>query len=385
MKNSGGLNLYSSGRNACVLLSVCALLWPAASFAQQYEQTNLIKGGDAPGLTATKTDANLVNPWGLARSTNGPWWIANNGTGTSTLYNGGGETVPLVVTIPGSPGASPGNPTGIVFNGSQDFALQPDKPALFLFVAEDGSVSGWNPDVPAANSTTAITKVPGSAQSVLKGATIAQKGESRYLYVADFRQGKVKVYDTHFQQVWFYPWSFVDSRLPQGFAPFNVQNIGGNLYVAFAKQDEAKHDEVDGPGLGVVDVFSPDGCLLCRLEGGAWFNAPWGLAQAPGDFGSASHKLLVGQFGSGEILIFDPVTGRFAGKLHGKGENAVQIQGLWGISFGSGTAPAPATASVQPSGPANVLFFTAGVNGEAGGLFGTLSPAAEDLIQGSDQ
>jgi uncharacterized protein (TIGR03118 family) len=307
------------------------------------------------------------------------------GPGRPRCNGGDGSPVPLVVTVPGSPGASTGNPTGIVFNGSPDFALMPDKPALFLFASEDGSISGWNPNAPAANSTTAITKIPGSAESVVKGATIAQNGETRYLYVADFREAKVKVYDTHFQEVWFHPWAFVDWCLPQGFAPFNVQNIGGNLYVAFAKQDETKHDEVAGPGLGIVDVFSPDGCWLRRLEWGAWFNAPWGLALAASDFGSASHKLLVGQFGSGEILIFDPVTGKFEGKLRDPQEKVIQIEGLWGISFGSGTVSGPPEATVQPSGPANVLYFTAGVNGEAGGLFGTLSPAAGDLTQGSDQ
>src|SRR5690242_10373940 len=206
MKSLGSLNLNSLQRRACGLLSACALLWPAASFAQRYLQTNLVS--DIEGR-AKNTDPHLVNPWGLTRSSASPWWVANNGTGTSTLYNRNGDIQTLVVTIPGSPDTSQqGNPTGVVFNGSQDFVLASDdtpRPALFIFVSEDGSISGWNPNVPMPGSTTAVTKVPGSDRSVLKGATIAQIGNDRFLYVADFKQAKIKVYNTNFQQVWFFP------------------------------------------------------------------------------------------------------------------------------------------------------------------------------------
>lgn len=378
MKNCHISARKALGRRVCVLIPVLGLLWPTASFAQRYLQTNLFIGGMAPpGL--------VVNPWGLARSTAGPWWVANNGTGTSTAY-----TTNLVVTIPGSPGSAHGTPTGIVFNGSQhDFAVDAaGDAASFIFVSEDGSISGWNPNVPSIPgqlSTTAIIRVGGSSNSVLKGATIAEAGNARFLYVADFKDGKIKIYNTNFEQVWFYPSSFVDPFLPAGFAPFNVQNIGGDLYVTFAKQDENKQDEVSGPGLGFVDVFSPHGFLLMRLECGDWFNAPWGVALAPSDFGSFSHKLLVGQFGSGEILVFNPVTGRFKGKLNDQNNKVIQIPGLWAISFGSGTINGTEAPTPAPSGPANTLFFTAGVNDEAGGLFGTLTPLPADLIQGNGQ
>ena len=376
MKKCHILGRNALGRLVCVLIPVLGLLWPAASFAQRCFQTNLIIGGP-PGL--------VVNPWGLARSTDGSWLMANNGTGTSTAYR-----TNLVVTIPGSPGSAHGTPTGIVFNGSQhEFAVDAaGDAASFIFVSEDGSISGWNPTVPSIPgqlSTTAIIRVGGSSNSVLKGATIAEAGDARFLYVADFKDGKIKIYNTNFEQVWFYPSSFVDPFLPAGFAPFNVQNIGGDLYVTFAKQDEKKQDEVSGPGLGFVDVFSPHGFLLMRLECGDWFNAPWGLALAPSDFGSFSHKLLVGQFGSGEILVFNPVTGRFKGKLNDQNNNVIQIPGLWAISFGSGTLNGTEAPTPAPSGPANALFFTAGINDEAGGLFGTLTPLPADLIQGNGQ
>jgi uncharacterized protein (TIGR03118 family) len=152
--------------------------------------------------------------------------------------------------------------------------------------------------------------------------------------------------------------------VPHGFAPFNVQNIGGDIYVTFAKQDSAKHDEVDGPGLGYVEVFSPWGQLLRRLQHGSWLNGPWGLAMAPGDFGVYSHDLLVGQFGSGNIAVYDPVTGMFKGLLMDSSNNPIMIDGLWGLSFAGGGT----------SGPATTLYFTAGSDSEAHGLFGTLTP-----------
>jgi len=165
--------------------------------------------------------------------------------------------------------------------------------------------------------------------------------------------------------------AFTDERIPRGFAPFNVQDIGGNLYVAFAEQDSQKHDEVDGAGLGYVDVFSPTGTLLRRLQSGWWFNAPWGIAQASGDFGAYSHDILIGQFGSGQILAFDPVTGRYKGNLLNASGAPIAIDGLWGLSFGSGTG----------SGAANALYFAAGSDGEQHGLFGTIT-AVENVLGG---
>ena len=362
--------------SAVGMLCTAAILSAASAAAQNttqhYTQTNLVS--DIPGVAAV-TDPNLVNPWGLARSSGSPWWVSDNGTGLSTLYNGTtGKPASLVVTIPPADSNSgTGTPTGAVFNGSTGFAVAPGKPAVFLFVTEDGTVSGWNP---AVNGTNAILVVNTKGKSVFKGATIATanlpSGPASFLYVADFRKGRIQVFDTNFKHVSMDD-EFEDDELPNGYAPFNVQNIGGNLYVTYALQDTAKHDEVDGEGLGYVDVYSPTGRLLHRLEHGNWFNAPWGLVQASSDFGAFSHSILVGQFGSGEILAFNAVTGRFEGSLQNASNQPIVIDGLWAIGFGNGGNAGPATA----------LFFSAGSNHEQDGLFGMIT--AVENIQGNDR
>jgi uncharacterized protein (TIGR03118 family) len=385
---------------ALSLVSACVLASPATLFAQQYQQTNLVS--DLGTLGAQTVDPNLKNPWGIARGPSGnPWWVSNEKTGVSTLYNAQGTPANplnpsgngLVVTILSSISTpSAGMPTGVVFNGSaNDFRVAPPGVAqtFFLFVSLDGSISGWDP---AANPTTAITKV--STPSVFTGATIAHIGTERFLYVADVKDAKIKVYDSNFRKVEIgerhfdhetgfdydnevdREEAFEDYELPPGFAPFNVQNIGNNLYVAYAKQNEAKTFVVPGTGLGFVNVFSPRGRLLKRLEHGDWFDAPWGLALAPSDFGTFSHKILVGQFGSGEIAAFDAVTGRFEGKFHDQNNQVIVLKGLWGLAFGAGD---------QTSGPANTLFFNESLNGGNDGLFGTLTPIATDINTGNGQ
>jgi uncharacterized protein (TIGR03118 family) len=281
-----------------------------------------------------------------------------------------------VVTIPAGDGnGGTGTPTGQIYNGTTGFQIAPGKPAVFMFVTEDGTLSGWNP---GANPTKAMIAVNTKGASVFKGLAIASvedrhQGPIDFLYVADFRKGRVNVYDAGFNRIRLNEDAFEDRRLPKGFAPFNVQNIGGNIYVAFAKQDAAKHDDADGPGLGYVDVFSPTGRLLLRLESGSWFNAPWGMTQAPSDFGTYSHDILIGQFGSGEILAFDPVTGQFKGPLFNNANSPIVIEGLWALEFGSGTA----------SGPATTLYFTAGSDQEQHGLFGNITPV--ENVLGGDQ
>lgn len=356
---------------ATMAVSVCAT---AQDSLQQYTQTNLVSNQSG---AAQPPDSDLVNSWGLSRSSSSPWWVADNGPGLATLYNGSGVKLTLVVTIPsGDPTISPtGTPTGTIFNGSSLDFLIAGKAALFLFVTEDGTVSGWYGGINATN--TAVITVNEKSKSVFKGATIAQVNEhgtsTTYLYVADFRKGRVQVYDSSFHKVSFGEERFDDDCLRDGFAPFNIQNIGGNLYVTFAKQDSAKHDEVDGAGLGFVDVFTPSGRLIQRFEHGDWLNAPWGLTMASQDFGLYSHYILVGQFGSGEILAFDPVTGRFEGKLMNTSNQPITIDGLWGLGFGNG----------GNAGPENTLYFAAGPNQESNGLFGTIT--AVQKIQGNDQ
>ena len=349
--------------SAFCLLSLILLSASTQVSAQFYKQTNLVS--DVPGL-AQFTDPDLVNPWGLIASGASPWWVANNGTGLSTLYNGAGVKQTLVVTVAPAMAPGPATPTGIVFNGSTDFQVVagvPTTAARFIFVTDDGTISGWAPSV---NPNHSILKVNNSASgAVYLGATIAQAGGLNRLYVANFSGGSVDVFNANYGAVTLPPGAFTDPELPEGFAPFNVQNIGGNVYVAYAKQNEDGDEEEAGRKLGYVDEFDGSGTLLQRFEHGPWMNAPWGLALAPPTgFGKASGKLLVGMFGSGEVATFDPATGDFAGLLRQLRGRPVEIEGLWALRFGNG----------GNAGPTTTLFFTAGIEDETHGLFGTITP-----------
>lgn len=360
-------------KTATLVLAAGAFVPLAMAQSQHYKQTNLVAD---QASAAPMTDAHLVNPWGVSRSSGGPWWISDNGTGLSTLYDGKGDTIPLVVTIPPADSNSQtGSPTGTIFNGTTGFALAPGKPAVFLFATEDGTISGWNPGVAP---TSAVIVVNTKEKSVFKGLTSAtantEQGPQTFLYAADFRKGRVQVYDSQFHHLEELSERFRDEELPDGYAPFNVQNVGGNLVVTFALQDNAKHDEVDGAGLGYAAIFTPEGKLIRRLQHGPWFNAPWGITGVPSDFGAYSHDLLIGQFGSGEILAFNPVNGRFEGRLQDATTNhPITIDGLWGLSFGNG----------QAAGSATALYFAAGSNHEQDGLFGTIT-AVENTSGNAD-
>jgi len=328
--------------------------------AQTYVQTNLVS--DIPGLAQTTTDPLQVNPWGIARSAGSPWWIADNGTGVSTIYTGAGVPVPnppgtqFVVHIPTAPGGSPpASPTGIVSSTGTAFGS-----ARFLFATEDGTISAWNPAIDQFN---AFLQVDHSSTAIYKGLTIASISDAKYLYAADFHSGVVEVFDSNFAPVTFSSTQFKDPQLPVGYGPFNVQAVGPSVVVTFAKQDKDAEDEVEGNGLGFVDVFTPAGVLLMRLEHGSWLNAPWGVALAPGNFGELSNRLLIGNFGSGLISAFNPATGDFVSFLKQSPGAAMKINGLWGIGFGNGGA----------AGPTNTLFFAAGHANEHHGIFGTIT------------
>lgn len=334
-----------------------------AATSSHYLQTNLVS--DVMGL-APVTDPNLVNAWGLSRSATSPWWVADNGTGLSTLYTGAGAKLGLVVTVPPVTGQMPpGSPTGTVFNGSADFQVGPNQPARFLFCSEDGTISGWNP---ATNATVAINKVENPGHAIYKGLAIGQIAGANYLYAANFFKGTVDVFDKNFAPVILGAMAFRDPHLPHNFAPFNVQAIGDKIYVAYAEQDADKIDEVAGRGRGLVNVYTMDGTLTLRLRWGRWMNAPWGIALAPADFGRFSNKILVGQFGSGKIAAFDPDNGRFLGFVRTESGRPLKIEGLWALSFGNGAG----------AGPLTTLYFTAGIDDEAHGLFGTITPIMND-------
>jgi len=307
------MKLAAKSLKVWLVLGIAVFALPTLTLAQHYKQTNLVS--DIIGMAPTH-DPNLVNPWGLTRSSGSPWWVANNNSGTSTLYDGSGNIIPIngngIVTIPPPKGSNAAStPTGAVFNGSAtDFVLPNGKGAAFIFATEDGTISGWN------GGPSAVLVVDNSDNgspngAVYKGATTADIKGQRFLYVANFRSGKVEVYDTTFTRKHLRPDAFDDDSIPRGFAPFNVQNIGGSLFVTYAQQDGPKHDPVGGNGLGFVDIFTPSGRFISRLEHGDWFNAPWGVVWTPRDFGEFSNSILVGNFRSGWIAAFNGFTGKF--------------------------------------------------------------------------
>jgi len=344
-------------------LTLIALLsWSRSATAQHYQQSNLVS--DVPGLAAL-TDSNLVNPWGVvAASPAGPWWVNANGTGVSELFDGAGHPFPpgnqLVVNIPTPSGEGTSAPTGIVFNGGTGFEVTTGNPARFIFVTEDGTISGWNPAVDLHN---AVIKVNNTATAVYKAVTLGQRNGADFLYATNFSAGTIEVYDTGFQPVTLPGAAFTDPNLPSGFVPFSIQNIAGSIFVSFAKKEAGSEDEVHGAGLGYVDAFTPDGTLIFRLKHGRWMNAPWGMTLAPANFGKFSNHLLIGMFGSGQVAAFNPKTGNFSGLLRGPIGHPITIDGLWALVFGNGGV----------AGPTNTLFFSAGINDEADGLFGTLT------------
>jgi uncharacterized protein (TIGR03118 family) len=310
---------------------------------------------DVPGLAAG-TDPDLVNGWGIAASGGSPWWVSDNGTSKSTLYNGTtGAKVARVVTVPGAP-------TGIVFNGTTDFKVNAGTvplPALFIFATDDGQIAGWNGVGNAAIQGAA----PGDASYL--GLAIGSTGGANYLYAANFPAGRIDVFDKTFV-IAHLAGNFTDPGIPAGYHPFNVQKIGDEILVAYAKIDAAGEDEVKGEGFGYVSAFGMDGSFHGRVASGGDLNAPWGLAKAPSNFGKFSGDLLVGNFGDGRIHAFK-WTAADGWEPHGviKGTNhrPIEIDGLWGIGFGNNGG----------AGPTNTLFFAAGPDDETHGLFGSIT------------
>jgi uncharacterized protein (TIGR03118 family) len=349
----------------CLSLVVMAILLLCASAqrvladgANSFTQTNLVS--DIPGMAKT-TDPNLVNPWGVSFSPTSPFWISDNGTGLATLYNGAGDIIPLVVTVPPPMGGNPPSaPTGQVFNGNaSDFGG-----SHFIFATEDGTIAAWT------GGTTAMLVASGGPGAVFKGLALANTTSGAQLYATDFGLGKIDVFKNDFSPTTV-TGGFVDPNLPAGYAPFNIQNIGGKLYVTYAVQDAAKHDDVSGPGHGIVDVFDLQGNLLQRLISNGPLNSPWGVAIAPTGFGKFGNDLLVGNFGDGTINAFDPSTGQLLGQLDGANGMPLINLGLWDLTVGNG----------GNGGSKIDLYFTAGIPGdgmvEDHGLFGRIAPTPE--------
>ncbi|MGA7832670.1 MAG: TIGR03118 family protein [Terracidiphilus sp.] len=351
----------------------------AAAFGQHYTQTNLVSSETG---VAPVTDPDLINPWGLSRGSGTPWWVSDNATGLSTLYTGAGVKEGLVVTIPPAVTGNLGTPTGTIYNGNAtSFLLTGGKPALFLFSTLDGLIVGWN------SSAGALATVKTTDGSSFTGLTSAYIGANLYLYAANFTKGRVDVYDSAFNHVDFGEERFDDDWLPRGYVPFNVQAIGNDIVVTYALHEKGELVETDGPGRGFVDIFTSEGRLLKRLEHGWWLNAPWGVALAPDDFGRYSHDLLIGQFAgggttqaSGYIAAYDLASGRYDGLLEDATGAPLAINGIWAI------APGNTGNNYNSAGaPAAELYFTAGPDHGAQGLYGYLTAVSTELVKGNDQ
>ncbi|NJD31703.1 MAG: TIGR03118 family protein [Gammaproteobacteria bacterium] len=392
-----GGTAYTGSATASATVAVTA---PSA-----YSTTTLI--ADTVGVGALTRDANLVNAWGIAFGPTTFVWVANNHTETSTLYDGNGKlqpaAAPLVVHIPDGAAGASFDPTGIVFNGSSDFVVSSagkSGAARFIFDGEGGMIAGWSSGVDAGNAVIVYTDTGGA---IYKGLAIASNGAGNFLYATDFRNNKIDVFDASFrkqtptdqsfafnyktaardarvrmQTPWDLSFAFMDPTLSAGYAPFGIQAVknGPNgttqIYVSYAQQAGPNDpDNVNGAGLGLVDVFDANGGLVTHLvPTGGRLNAPWGMALAPADFGTLSNTLLVGNFGDGQINGYDPVTGKLVGTLSDPSSKPFAVPGLWGLAFGNDAA----------NQPHNTLFWAAGTNDEANGAYGRIDLGASPPV-----
>jgi uncharacterized protein (TIGR03118 family) len=343
-----------------------------------YVQTNLVS--NIKGLART-FDPNLQNPWGVSQNTEGQFRVADNHAGVSTEYSATGQIIGTPVTIPTPPGVTPPSaPNGNVFNTTNDFVISHDgksAPASVIFSSEDGTIVGFNPAVdPNEGLVEADLSQSGAVFKTLTAGTV---NGANYLYASDFHNGTVDVFDKNFQFHTFSKDQFTDPSIPAGFAPFGLKNVNGTLFVTYAKQDDAKHDDVAGVGNGFIDEFTLSGQLITRFASQGLLNSPHGIAVAPDNFGPFSNALLVGNFGDSKVNAFDLHTGQFLGQLtdvhgntlilNGGFKNETDTKGLWGLTFGDG----------QNGAATNSLFFAAGINDENDGLFGKVTVSGEDF------
>jgi uncharacterized protein (TIGR03118 family) len=343
------------------MLAAC-LAQPALAQQAGYTRTNLVS--NQPGQ-ALNTDPNLVNPWGAAFFPGGAFWINDNGTGLSTLYDGLGDIIPAVFTVPPPAGVTGhSSPTGIVINVTTGFQVPGTTlPAAFIFSTEDGTISAWTGNLPTNPSSAVLAVDNSKTGAVYKGLEFGTTAAGNFIYATNFHAGTIDVFDSTFKPANSkLLGTFQDLNIPTGYAPFGIRNVAGDLYVTYAEQDAAKHDDVPGLGHGYVDVFDTDGHLLRRFAQRGALDSPWGIALAPQGFGSLANDVLIGNFGDGAINAFD-AKGHFAGLLKNKGGAPIVVPGLWGLYFGGASAATPDT-----------LYFTAGPAHEANGLFGSITP-----------
>ncbi|HXF10259.1 MAG TPA: TIGR03118 family protein [Desulfuromonadaceae bacterium] len=326
----------------------------AASIKTNYTEVDLVSDVVS---NAAHLDPRLINPWGLVTRA-GSEWVADNGASLITAYSSSCSPLGYAINIPGPGGPTTGTPTGLAYNNTRAFVLtngQKRAAAILLTPTEDGTITAWNPHITGSNAVIVIDN--SGASAIYKGIAIAHTTNGLIrLYAANFHAGLVEIYDDHFQPVG----TFTDTNLPAGFAPFNIKNIRGKLFVTFALQDGSAEDDLPGPGNGFVDIFRPDGTLEQELISQGALNSPWGIAMATSMFGRFRNALLVGNFGDGKINAYNPANGAFLGDMTRANGSDMVIDGLWALEFGS----------------YGRLYFTAGINGETDGLMGYIRVAS---------
>ena len=331
-----------------VWVGLTVLALSSAALAQ-YKLTNLVSNQIGQ---ARRADPFIVNAWGLVYAPGSPFWVSDAGSGWSTLYDGTGKKQSLIVEVASAGDAGPGTPTGIVFNGSQEFQVK-GWASIFIFATLDGTISGWAPQSDVHNTIIAVDTSKAKSPAVYTGLAVTSKSTGNRLFAADSANGKVDMYDGTFTLLG----SFTDPSVPSGFVPFGIQDIGGLLYVTFA-------DAAGGSG-GVVDIFNEDGVWQKTLASGAPLNQPWGVAMAPANFGPLSNTILVSNnTNSGAINAFNPTTGKPVGIVRDTTGKPIRIDQLWAIRFGGGSAN---------DGRTNQLFFTAGPSNNLAGTFGLIT------------
>ena len=325
-----------------------------------YVQTNLVSDN---GVTGTRTDSSLVNGWGLAAGLNGgPWWVSSAGRGVSPAYDATGAAAAATVQIPPPASGAPAVPTGIVTNLTGGFVVSSGGQSAaseYVYVSATGTAAGWSPGVDLTHAVTVVDN--SSTGAAYTGVAMASRRHHAMLFAADFHNNRIDVFDSAFVQAAHRRNAFRDAALPAGYAPFNVANVDGLLYVSYALQDAAAKFSVGGPRHGFVDVFDTAGTLVKRFASRGALDSPWAMVVAPHDFGLFGDDLLVGNFGNGKISAFHR-KGRFMGFVVGDDAQPVEIPGLWGLAFGNG----------GQAGPTNTMFFAAGPDNETHGLFGSL-------------
>jgi len=346
----------------------------------EFGDTALVSNRTGVVATTTTIDANLSNPWGLAVARGLPFWVSDNNSNLSTLYSGTGtiETGSVTgangtgIVIPASAAGVPSNPTGQVYNGGGGFLVTTgngQESALFIFCGEGGTIAAWAKDSGSLAVTAYDDGVSnGANHAVYKGLAIGAVSGASYLYATDLHNGKVDVFDSTFAKPAAMQGKFVDATIPAGFVPFGITPIDGQLYVTYAEQDSAKHDETTGAGLGYVDIFDMSGNFVSRFAAGGVLNAPWGIAVAPSGFGSMAGDVLIGNFGDGAINVFAPNGAGLAssmGPMTINNGESLAIPGLWALVFGNG----------DPDKPVTTLFYTAGFADQTDGVFGSISPS----------